>query len=370
MAPNKRRRTRRRKPIKVEWQGESPLSSKRALRSAFRRLETFKDVASILGFGVTGLVELLHRTTPSSRYTAFTIPKRRGGVRAILAPVPELKFLQRRLSAILYAVHVPTFQAHGFLPKRGIVTNASPHVARRYVCNVDLEDFFGSIHFGRVRGLFLARPFELPAVVATTLAQLSCHANALPQGAPTSPILSNMIASSLDGVVATIAIRNGCRYTRYADDLTFSTDRREFPEAIMVRGEDGALRLGDALANAIEEQGFRPNNAKLRLSCSRQRQEVTGLIVNELVNVRREYIRQIRAMIHAIRKFGDERATIDHYRLYSTVRHRFEDDPWGVPTLSQIVQGKLEFVASTLGHDSPVYENLRRQFDDAMWDYE
>lgn len=282
----------------------------------------------------------------------------------IKAPVPALKELQRRLSAILYTVHVPRPSAHGFLPERGIVTNASVHVGKRFVGNVDLEDFFGTINFGRVRGLFLAAPYGLPKPVATTLAQICCHDNALPQGAPTSPIVSNMIAIALDRELGRLAYAHSCLYTRYADDLTFSCEERVFPAEILERRPDGTIAVGTELAVALQRQGFRPNPAKVRLADRHARQEVTGLIVNQKVNIRREFIRQLRAMIHAIERYGEARATQEHYTRYADSRRQALLSSMR-PPLSTIIEGKLEFVRNTLGRDSPVYLNLWQRYCNA-----
>lgn len=339
------------------WNFALPRRSDDELRAAFHALKSFKDLARLLGYPVSEFVQVLYRTPATQKYRSFSIPKRRGGKRLILAPAPKLKLLQKRLSKVLYAVHEPRFAAHGFVRERGIATNASMHVAKAHVCNVDLEDFFNSIHFGRVRGVFLAKPFLLPETVATAIAQVCCHEGALPQGAPTSPVVSNMVATMLDHTMKALAARYECVYTRYADDLTLSTNNSPFPEALMDRGPDGRLRVGKALAPALERQGFRPNVDKLHLSHQRMRQEVTGLVVNRKVNVRREYIRQTRAMIHAIAKFGDALATAEHNARYS------KNAAPGTTSLLRVVGGRLEFIRSTLGSDSPVYQNLQGQFE-------
>ncbi len=144
------------------------------------------------------LVYHLYISPPSSRYTSFNLTKRRGGFRTIAAPVSSLKILERKLATILELVYDPRSCVCGFVVNKGIVDNAIPHLARAHVLNVDILDYFPSINFGRVRGLFMARPYSLPANVSTVLAQICCFNNQLPQGAPTSPIVSNMICARLD----------------------------------------------------------------------------------------------------------------------------------------------------------------------------
>ena len=150
--------------------------------------------------------------------------------------------------------------AHGFERERSIVTNANLHKRRRYVLNLDLEDFFPSINFGRVRGFFLKdKHFSLEAKVATIVAQIACHENALPQGSPCSPVVSNLIGHLLDSRLARFAKIYKCTYSRYADDITFSTSRKDFPPelAFVVPGTEAEWHLGRELRGKIEHSGFR-----------------------------------------------------------------------------------------------------------------
>src|SRR5437870_3961480 len=158
------------------------------------------DIAQLLGFQAKALAYILYVKPLQSRYISFQMAKRRGGVRLISAPAPDLKLLQRRLSDLLQncideinKTHGRKDQlAHGFKRRRSIITNATGHRKRRWVLNLDLEDFFGTINFGRVRGFFMKdRNFALPAATATILAQIACHENKLPQGSPCSPVISN-----------------------------------------------------------------------------------------------------------------------------------------------------------------------------------
>lgn len=196
--------------------------------------------------------------------------------------------------------------AHGFKRKRSIITNARQHRHRRWVFNLDLEEFFPSINFGRVRGFFLKnRDFELHPDVATVLAQIACHENSLPQGSPCSPVISNLVAHLLDMRLVKLASGAGCTYSRYADDLTFSTNKKNFPPEIAVpsaaEGVGSHLWLpGEALKTLIESTGFRINAQKTHLMYRSSRQNVTGLVVNEKINVRWEYRHDVRAMVHSL----------------------------------------------------------------------
>ena len=176
----------------------------------------------------------------------FSVPKAAGGERKILAPNPKLKEVQRRLARLLYLCvndleeRFPKRKkvSHGFQKGRTIMTNAAIHRNRRYVLNLDLSNFFESIHFGRVRGFFLQdAAFLLPSEVAQTIAHIASHNGALPQGSPCSPVVSNLIGHILDLRMLKLAKRAKCTYSRYADDITFSTNAREFPSTIASKNE-------------------------------------------------------------------------------------------------------------------------------------
>jgi RNA-directed DNA polymerase len=288
------------------------------------RLATLKaatslsDLAKLLGFKPKAVSYILYKQPEATKYTTFQTPKRNGGQRTIHAPSDHLKLLQRHLSVLLQdcvdeintATQRKDRTAHGFKRNRSIITNARQHRHRRWVFNLDLEDFFPSIHFGRVRGFLLKnRDFALHEKVATVIAQIACHENSLPQGSPCSPVISNLVANLLDMRLVKLASEAGCTYSRYADDLTFSTNKKAFPTAIAVPdGAEGAVAQmwlpGEALRKVIERTGFQINAAKTHLMYRSSRQSVTGLVVNEKINVRWEYRRNVRAMVHSLVKTG------------------------------------------------------------------
>jgi RNA-directed DNA polymerase len=316
-------------------------------------------LAQLLGVSFNKhLVYYLYRLPPERRYFSFSINKRKGGVRLISSPATGLKTVQRRLSKLLYDIYEPRKGVHGFAIGRGITTNAESHVRQRHVLNLDLEDFFGSINFGRVRGLFLAEPFKLPLQVATLMAQICCHENKLPQGAPTSPIISNMICGRLDGQLKMFANQNGCFYTRYADDITFSTRKRIFPTELAALDEFEEKRtviLSSGITELIEKNGFKINESKTRLLSRSDRQDVTGLTVNRFVNVNRRYVRNIRGSINAWRKFGFDQAQEKFKAAYGGANGG---------QLNRTLHGRIQFVGSVRGWDDPLYIKLRDQFND------
>lgn len=282
---------------------------------ALKAATTLNDLALLLGYKPKHLAYLVRVMPPIAKYTQFTIPKRSGGHRVISAPHDKLKQLQRRLSnrlqdclAEIEITRGVKFRvSHGFMRGSSITTNASVHRRRRHVLNLDLSDFFGTINFGRVRGYFIKnRDFALSPDVATLIAQIACHNNALPQGSPCSPIISNLVGNILDMQLSKLARATGCSYSRYADDLTFSTSKDPFPTEIAFPTADdpNLWELGSSLAKAIARAGYKVNPLKTRMQYCESRQTVTGLIVNKRVNTRVEYRRTARAMVHRLLKTG------------------------------------------------------------------
>jgi RNA-directed DNA polymerase len=324
-------------------------------------LESARDVASYFDVSLGKMLWTLYKAPDSVRYVAFEIPKRTGGMRPIHAPHGLLRELQDKLKADLDKLYEPHPNAHGFIVAKSVASNAKPHVGKKWVLNVDLEDFFPTVNFGRVRGLFMKPPFDMAPAAATVCAQIATHKNGLPQGAPTSPVLSNMIAVPLDRALLRLARGAHVSYSRYADDITFSTDDAQFPVSLAVREQaaDGVQRIiaGDELSKAVAACGFKINAKKVRLQGRGVRQSVTGLGVNEKVNVSRDRIRQLRAMLHAWSKFGLDAAGTEHFKRYrgrdmSSNMH----EPGGA--FRNIVYGHLAFVKMVRGTSDPVFLKL------------
>lgn len=280
-----------------------------------KKAKSLIDLAGLVGFEPKFVSFLLYKLPPEQKYKDFEIPKKNGGNRLIQSPTPRLKVLQRGLAKLLYecveeinsAKATKSSISHGFQKGRSILTNASPHRARRYVLNFDLEDFFPSINFGRVRGFFIkSSAFKLDEDVATVVAQIACHNNALPQGSPCSPIISELIAQRLDMKLVQVAKKHKCTFTRYADDITFSSNQSDFPTGIAVCNEAAPSEwsLGQEVVQAVTSQGFKINIPKTRMQVRGSRQLVTGLVVNEKVNTRATYRQYARAMCNSLFKTG------------------------------------------------------------------
>lgn len=324
---------------------------------------TAGDVARFFGVALANMTWALYKAPDTQRYRAFEIPKRSGGMRQIHAPIGLVREMQRRLAPLLQSAYEAHPSAHGFIKTRGVLSNAKNHAGQRHVLNIDLEDFFPSINFGRVRGLFMASPFHCGPGAAAVLAQICTHRNGLPQGAPTSPALSNFIAASLDRRLTRLAKDNNLRYSRYADDITFSSNQPVFPPAVAVKTQtDGAslsVHPGESLERAIEAAGFRINLRKVRLQTKSVRQAVTGLTVNQTVNVERRRIRRVRAMLHAWDKFGLDAAGIEHFAQHRGVRLKPGKGPQAPGrAFRNIVYGQLSYIKMVRGAADPVFLRL------------
>ena len=332
----------------------TPAETQRALLAC----QSARDVAALLDVPFSVLIWHSRISPTSIRYQTFSIPKRSGGTRLIMAPATALKILQSKLRYALQCAYRPRPSAHGFVPERSVLTNAREHCGSTFVLNLDLENFFGSINFGRVRGLLLRPPYRLGVDAATVIAQLCCHNNQLPTGAPSSPVLANMICTKLDAELQRMAARYRCTYTRYADDISISCSARHFPEALAVRQPGRPPRdvqLGPELTRVLHTNGFSANPSKTRLQSLNDRQEVTGVLVNKDPNVPREYVRQIRAMLHAWRKHGLAAAESEHNSKY---RRRHRAPGRGDPNFARVVKGKLDYLSMIRGKDDRLVRAL------------
>jgi RNA-directed DNA polymerase len=330
------------------------------LAVAFSRLESRGDIADLLEITPNQLNYYLYIIPEPHRYRHFEIPKRRGGTRSIYAPATALKIVQRKLNQVLQSVYRPKHSAHGFLPDKSILTNALPHARKRFVLNIDLLDFFPSINFGRVRGMFMAPPYLRNHEVATTLAQICCFDGYIPQGAPTSPIISNMICAKLDSMLQRLAKQHRSTYTRYADDITFSTSSPRFPRALAHYSEEQTgVVIGDDLGSIVRQNGFRVNDSKSRLQPYSRRQEVTGLTVNLFPNVPREFVRQLRGMLHAWQVYGLEAAELTYRKKYAGKHSEGRREQI---SFKKVVNGKLNYLKMIKGESNRVYVNLLQQF--------
>jgi retron-type reverse transcriptase len=279
-------------------------------------LATPADVAEALKVTIPRLRWLAFHSEAATRshYVRFVVPKKSGGTRNLFAPMPELAGAQEWVLRNVLDKVATHDAAHGFVRGRSTVTNATPHVGRAVVVNTDLENFFPTITFPRVRGVF--RQLGYSPAVATVLALLCTEsprrvatyagqvfhvatgARGLPQGACTSPALSNLAARRMDSRLAGVARKLGYAYTRYADDMTFSFG-----------GEGGGseAKVGYLLARVrhiTQDEGFAVNEGKTRVLKPAARQSVTGIVVNERPGVARPTYKRLRAILHRAKAEG------------------------------------------------------------------
>ena len=288
-------------------------SNLEALRAAgLPVLSTPSDLARTLGMSVPELRWLcFHHESPlRTHYVYFEIPKRSGGLRLLASPKNHLRKAQRFILNAIVAKQPLTEHAHGFAPGRSTVSNATPHLGRALIVNQDLKDFFPSITFPRIRGLF--ESFGYSPSVATLLALLCTESprtaldyegkrywvatreRALPQGACTSPALANLVARKLDRRLAGASNKLGFEYTRYADDLTFSAASPSANVSLLLA----------RVRHLVKEEGFEIHPHKGRVQRRGRRQDVTGVVVNDKLGAPRDEVRRLRAILHNAEKTG------------------------------------------------------------------
>ena len=319
--------------------------------SKLRRVYSYEQLGVL--FGVPGSV-LKNNLYNSRGYTDFTIPKKSGGVRLISAPGELRKELQRKLLPLLDGVYKRGPSVHGFAKGRSVRTNALPHASRSVVINFDLKDFFPSISFQRIRGVFLGNPMRLDWTVANILAHMCSLDGVMPAGAPTSPVLSNIICAKLDKRLAALAARLGGTYTRYADDLTFSFDRRlDQLRSVAIIDEEGKPAVGASISEIVTSEGFSINMEKFRISTKGSRKTVTGLVVNEKVNVKRSWYLKLESLIYAVEKFGLDTVAAESFPqedILGVAPARLLRQLHGKVSYLRMIRGKGDWLAADMAY--------------------
>lgn len=306
------------------------------------------------------LLEIFSDTTKNRCYKTFSIQKKSGGCRTITSPRGNLKWIQQFLLEIFQSLYKPSDCAIGFVKNKSIIDNASLHVGKNYVFNVDLKDFFTSITRGMITGRLCLSPFSFNRELADLIAGLCCDSfwlrekgqiDALPQGAPTSPILSNAVCDRLDEDLSRLAQKYDVAYSRYADDLTFSSNHNIYQESGLFRRELGWI---------IRSNGLFLNSRKTRLQHKSERQDVTGLIVNTKVNINRSWIKDLRAVLHIWEKYGYNAAMGTFYPRYMANKGYAQK---GEPDIANVISGKLCYLKMVKGEDNPLYQKLLAQYE-------
>ena len=264
-------------------------------------------------------------------YRDFSIPKKSGGKRSITAPTSYLKGTQKALSILLSTLYKAPKTVNGFAAGRSVETNAEVHIGKNYVFNTDLKDFFPSITAKMVRKALedsgvereVARYISIVCTITTDNDDLP--EDVLPQGSPASPILSNMVCYMMDRNLEWLAHKYGLTYSRYADDMTFSSMHSVYGKKSVFLKE---------FRDTVTKYGFTINETKTRLQKKGERQEVTGIIVSDKTNVCRKYLKNLRAEIFQMEMYGFSK---EQYRS---------------------VRGKVAFVGMVRGKKDPLYMKL------------
>lgn len=323
-------------------------------------------------FRIRQLNYYINTASKGNSYQTFQIKKKAGGTRTIFAPNEGLKAIQSCLSLILGTLYQANASATGFVRGRSIFDNAKIHVGQHYVFNIDLKDFFPSIDQARVWGRLKLAPFNLGEkngrqILANIIAKLCCHEfdvermdvsgewkkekrSVLPQGAPTSPVISNLICEKLDKRLVGIAKRFGLKYSRYADDITFSSLHYVYH------------RQGDffkEVERVINDQNFHIKESKTRIQGEGYRQEVTGLVVNDKVNVRKRYVKELRKWLYLWETYGYEKTYV-FFRISYLKDGR--SNASSKPDMSKVMAGKLDFLKMIRGAQDPLYRKLLDRF--------
>jgi hypothetical protein len=358
------------------------------LRKQFAEMQSKDDLVKLLSdaknmlygeeckpFQLKSLTYYANPAYCKKRYQTFTIKKKSGADRTIHAPVKGLKSILRSLNFVLQCVYEPHEAATGFVLNKSIVDNAKKHVGHNYVYNIDLKDFFHSFDRNRVKMAFMYEPFNLNGdkePIAFLLASLCTHPleidgevkTVLPQGSPTSPTLTNILCKKLDRRLNGLAKRFGATYTRYADDITFSSPHNIYndedfkKELERIIAEDNMLKVNGKQVEIGPQ--LKINTDKIRLQKAGYRQETTGLIVNEKVNVRRRYVKQIRMWLYYWEKYGYEKAEQIFKRDYIADKGHVKNIN---AHLVNVIDGKLMFLKMVKGAEDDTYIGLKERFD-------
>lgn len=308
-----------------------------------------------------------------NRYKTFIIKKKSGAERTIHSPSKGLKSIQTSLNLILQNIYDVNAAATGFIPGKSIRDNAIVHAGSNYIYNIDLKDFFSSIDQARIWGRLRKPPFNLNAEndrleIANIIAAICCHEikverldetnkwcvmkkKVLPQGAPTSPTTANIICQQLDFYLTAVAKRFGLKYTRYADDITFSSMHNVYSK----KGE-----FIKELNRIILSQNFTIKESKTRLQKQGYKQEVTGLIVNNKVNVKSQYIKQLRQWLFYWEAYGQTKANLYYSAQYIREKGHIKKK---CPDISIVILGKLNFLKMVKGEENETYLLLQERYD-------
>lgn len=335
------------------------MSSRQELLELLNTLKIEDVGPTVHPFTISQLSYFCNPKNPK-RFKVFTIPKKSGGKREISAPVEVLRSMLHYLNVALTSLYNPKQCVMGFTGGKSVVDNARVHVRQNYVLNIDLCNFFPSIEQARVWKRLQVKPYNLSVDVASAIAGLcsiECKNEdgsvkyVIPQGSPASPILTNMVCERLDYKLTKLAKNFSINYSRYADDMTFSSMHNVYQTG----GE-----FITSLKSIIEEEHFKINDKKTRLQKKGARQEVTGLNVTCHANVTRKYVNWIRTILHIWEKYGFQEAYSKFYPKYKAENAYRRK---GEPDLVNVLSGKLLYMKMVKGESDSTYKKLFERFN-------
>lgn len=304
----------------------------------------------------------------SHHYATWRIPKKNGGIRTIEAPLGALKTIQRKLIPLFESLYCELPCVYGFIHNKSIANNAQRHIQKKMIMSIDLVDFFPSITSGRIHEL-LIKGFHFEDEVANTLTNIVCHNGHLPQGAPTSPILSNMVCFKMDRGFLSLAAKHKFTYTRYADDLTFSVTSSYAASFLFDKGKWGIDGINDEIRRIVAANGFVINPEKIMIAGRGTRQVVNSVLVNKKCNMNRETYRSFRALFHIWKTQGYNAALLAYIRANPQYLSRlFVDDEFIEKNkFISHIRGRLDFLTMVItvsGHTTQPLEKLWASFHD------
>lgn len=319
----------------------------RERKALFCSINSIRTLCHILKIDQRKL-ELLIR---QPQYRIFQIPKKNGGFRQIETPRAELKKVLVQLNQYLQSVYLfeRSHAAYGFIvgvrsdeDRRSVLTNAKRHVGRPYLMNMDLKDFFHAVTRERIIDIFDQAPFKFRNNLTEILADLVTYQGRLPMGTPTSPVLSNFACREMDDAITEMSQSMLWQYTRYADDMSFSSKKPIHAEKI------------NSVRAIIRHHGFEVNERKLKVFGPKDNKIVTGLLVNESVELAPEYLTNLKGDIQRLAEI----LRIQNEQGQLTTR-------W-VEQFKQQVRGRLNFAGYVMKKQNPDYQSLRDAYYTAI----
>jgi RNA-directed DNA polymerase len=319
--------------------------------------KSVNDLAIFLNLDFKKLNYIAYKIPIEEKYDRFVIKKRSGADREILSPTQPLKTYQVKIKSVLDLFYKPSPICHSYVQSRSILTNAKIHKGSRWFLKIDLKDFFPSIHFGRIRGALESQPYAFDSTTARYIAHLCTHNRTLPQGAPTSPTISNIVCRSLDNSLFNIARKFDCRVSRYADDIIFSCNHKIFPEGI-AKKELNKTKLSEELLEIFNLNNFIINESKTRLYGIHEKHLATGIVVNKKLNVTTDFYRTLRSLVHNFCTMSKEETT----RRFLEKKDKKNRPRATIFDIENIITGKIFFLQSVVGHHDLRYKRIANRF--------